>query len=257
LPGEPEEVSLHKLRSHGDAMNESSIIGITVSIDHGKTIRKNHDYLYVKKAYSEAVKRAGGQPILISPDLTPEAAAAICDAVVISGGDDIPPSLYGEQVKAEINQESSERIWWERHVLDLFVRSERPLLGVCYGMQLINVHFGGSLYQDIHAECEKALDHGGAGKTTFHKVAIDESSSLFPLFGAQTKVCSTHHQGIKKLAPGFRIAALSEDGIIESIERGNLLAVEWHPEADATGDAIYRLLVERAKQKKSQGPFIL
>lgn len=231
-------------------MKESPIIGITVSIDHGKTIRKNHDYLYVKKAYSEAVKKAGGQPILISPDLSPEATAEICDAVIISGGDDIPPNLYGEQAEAEINQESLERIEWERRVLDLFVQSESPLLGVCYGMQLINVHFGGSLYQDIHAEFEKALDHGGAGKTTFHAVAIAESSSLFPLFGSTATVCSTHHQAIRKLAPEFRIAALSEDGIIESIERGNMLAVEWHPESDTTGDSIYRLLVERAKQRK-------
>ncbi len=153
-------------------MNESPVIGITVSIDHGKIIRKNHDYLYVKKAYSETVKKAGGQPILISPDLTAEVAAEICDAIIISGGDDIPPSLYGEPVEAEINQESAERIRWERRVLDLFVQSESPLLGVCYGMQLINVHFGGSLYQDLHAGFENALDHGGLGKATSHRVTI-------------------------------------------------------------------------------------
>jgi putative glutamine amidotransferase len=229
-------------------MKESPIIGITVSIDHGKTIRKNHDYLYVKKAYSEAVKKAGGQPILISPDLTPEVAAEICDAVIISGGDDIPPDLYGEQVKAGINQESLERIGWERRMLDIFAQSESPLLGVCYGMQLINVHFGGSLYQDVGEEFGEALDHGGMGRVTSHAVTIDKSSSLFPLFGPTTTVCSTHHQAVKKLAPEFRIAASSEDGMIESIERGNMLAVEWHPEADATGDLIYRLLVDRAKR---------
>ncbi|MGA9770462.1 MAG: gamma-glutamyl-gamma-aminobutyrate hydrolase family protein [Blastocatellia bacterium] len=228
-------------------MKESPIIGITVSIDHGKIIRKNHDYLYVKKAYSEAVKSAGGQPILISPDLAPEIAAKICDALIISGGDDIPPGLYGEPVKAELNQESAERIRWERRVLDLFVQSESPILGICYGMQLINVHFGGSLYQDIDAEFGRALDHGGMGKATSHRVTISEDSWLFPLFGSQTTVCSTHHQAIKKLAPRFRIAAQSEDGIVEAIERGNTIAVEWHPEADATGDFVYRHLVERAK----------
>ncbi|HKS39391.1 MAG TPA: gamma-glutamyl-gamma-aminobutyrate hydrolase family protein [Blastocatellia bacterium] len=232
-------------------MNESPVIGITVSIDHGKIIRKNHDYLYVKKAYSEAVKKAGGQPILISPDLTAEVAAEICDAIIISGGDDIPPSLYGEPVESEINQESAERIHWERRVLDLFVQSEGPLLGVCYGMQLINVHFGGSLYQDIHTGFENALDHGGLGKATSHRVTIADDSWLFPLFGSQATVCSTHHQAIKKLAPRFRTAAVSEDGIIEAIECGNTWAIEWHPEADATGDLIYRLLVERAKQRNS------
>ena len=232
-------------------MKESPVIGITASIDHGKIIRKDHDYLYVKKAYAEAVKKAGGQPVLISPDLAAEVAAEICDAIIISGGDDIPPDLYGEPVEAEINQESPERIEWERQLLDLFVQSESPLLGVCYGMQLINVHFGGSLYQDIHAGFENALDHGGLGKATSHRVTIAEDSWLFPLFGHETTVCSTHHQGIKNLAPRFRIAAVSEDGIVEAIECGNMLAIEWHPEADATGDLIYRFLVERANQRKS------
>lgn len=227
-------------------MKESIIIGITVSIDHGKIIRKNHDYLYVKKAYAEAVRKAGGQPILISPDLTAEAAAEICDAIIISGGDDIPPRLYGEQVEAAINQESSERIDWERRLLDIFVRCDAPMLGVCYGMQLINVHFGGSLYQDIHAGLPNALDHGGQS----HAVSISEDSFLFPLFGSHAMVCSTHHQAVKTIAHGFRVAAVSEDGIVEAIECGNLMAVEWHPEADATGDSIYRLLVERAKRRK-------
>lgn len=231
-------------------MKDYPIIGITVSIDHGKKIRKNHDYLYVKKAYAEAVKKAGGQPILISPDLAAEVAAEICDAIIISGGDDIPPDLYGEPVKTGINQESAERINWERRVLDILVQSASPLLGVCYGMQLINVHFGGSLYQDIHAGLENALDHGGPGKATSHAVEIREDSSLFPLFGSQATVCSTHHQAIKTIAPRFRVAAVSKDGIVEAIECGNTLAVEWHPEADATGDLIYRLLVERAKQRK-------
>ncbi|HKP88063.1 MAG TPA: gamma-glutamyl-gamma-aminobutyrate hydrolase family protein [Blastocatellia bacterium] len=230
-------------------MREAPIIGITVSIDHGKKVRKGHDYLYVKRAYSEAVRKAGGQPILISADILAEVAARICDAVIISGGDDIPPSLYGEQALVEIDQESLERIEWERRLLDIFARADRPLLGVCYGMQLINVHFGGSLHQDIRADFKDALDHGGSGKTASHQVTISEASSLFPLFGRAATVCSTHHQAIKKLAPQFRIAAESEDGIVEAIERENTLAVEWHPEADDTGDAIYRLLVERARKK--------
>ena len=227
-------------------MKQGPIIGITVSIDHGKIIRKAHDYLYVKRAYSEAVKKAGGQPVLISPDILPEAAAEICGGIIISGGDDIPPGLYGEQALAEINQESLERIEWERHLLDILVGAGKPLLGVCYGMQLINVHFGGSLYQDIHSEFKNALEHGGLGKYASHAIMIAEDSSLFPLFGRATTVCSTHHQAIKKLAPGFRVAAESEDGIVEAIESNNTLAVEWHPEADQTGDSIYRLLVERA-----------
>src|SRR6185503_21176674 len=98
-------------------MKESPVIGITVSLDHGKKIRKGHDYLYVKRAYSEAVRKAGGQPILNSPDMTAEMAARICDGIIISGGDDIPPSLYGEQAFCAINQDSLERMSWSLRLL--------------------------------------------------------------------------------------------------------------------------------------------
>jgi putative glutamine amidotransferase len=226
------------------------IIGITVSLDQGERIRAGHDYLYVKRAYAQAVARAGGQPVLVSPDLMPAAVAEICDGLVISGGDDIPPELYGERAAAALRPESRERIDWERRLLDRFAQAAAPLLGVCYGMQLINVHFGGTLMQDIAAANPTALDHGGGGRATAHVVRITSGSFLGPLFGEAVTVCSTHHQASARLAPGFRVAATAADGVIEAIERDDLLGVEWHPEADATGDAIYGLLVERARQRK-------
>jgi putative glutamine amidotransferase len=228
-----------------------SVIGITVSLDHGERLRAGHDYLYVKRAYAEAVARAGGNPLLISPELAPQAAAEICDGLVISGGDDIPPALYGERATAAMRHESNERIEWERRLLDCFAETAAPLLGVCYGMQLINVHFGGTLVQDICATNPAALDHGGGGRATAHDIEITAGSFLAPLFGSTARVCSTHHQAVARLADGFRVAATSADGVIEAIERDQLLAVEWHPEADQTGEAIYRLLVERAQQRRA------
>ncbi len=229
-------------------MSETPVIGISVSLDHGRIIKRDHDYLYIKRAYSKAVSKAGGHPVLLTPDLAVEAVSRICNAVIISGGDDIAPELYGEQASSQINPESAERIEWERRLLDLFSGREKPVLGVCYGMQLINVHFGGSLYQDISDAFDNPLDHGGMGKATTHALRINQGSSLFPVLGSEATVCSTHHQAIKRVAPGFSVAATSEDEIIEAIERENILAVEWHPEADATGEQIYSLLVERAKR---------
>ena len=231
-------------------MVEAPVIGITVSLDHGKLIRPGHDYLYIKKAYAEAVSLAGGHPILISPDLAIEAVASLCDGIIISGGDDIPPELYGEQAEAVIFEESLERIGWERRVLDLCSRIAKPVFGVCYGMQLINVHFGGSLHQGVSSAGGCMLDHGGRGKVTHHGLKIKEGSFLFPLLGGETEVCSTHHQAVKSVAPNFNVAAVSEDGFVEAIERGSIIAVEWHPEADRTGEAIYSLFIERARQSK-------
>ena len=226
------------------------VIGITVSVDHGHLIRPGHDYLYIKRAYSQAVRNAGGNPVLITPDLAVEAVARLCDGIIISGGDDIPPELYGEQTESTIRAESFERIEWERRLIDLYSRIEKPVLGVCYGMQLINVHFGGSLHQDLTRSY--ALDHGGRGKLTHHSLKIKEGSFLFPLFGGEAEVCSTHCQGVNRLAPDFRVAALSEDGLIEAIERGSTIAVEWHPESDRTGESIYSLFIERAGENKNR-----
>ena len=103
--------------------------------------------------------------------------------------------------------------------------------------------------QDIHTANPSAFDHGGGGRATAHEIKTAAASFLRPLLGEAVMVCSTHHQALACVAPGFRVAATAADGIIEAIERDHLFAVEWHPEADQTGAAIYRLLVERAARR--------
>jgi putative glutamine amidotransferase len=230
-------------------MHKSPIIGITVSLDHGQKIRAGHDYLYIRRAYSQAVQRAGGVPILLSPEIAPQAVIEICDAIVISGGDDIPPEWYGEPLSEAISLESLERLEWERRLLDLFVQTEKPMLGVCYGMQLMNVHFGGSLHQDIYAVNKEALDHGSSGKSAWHEIQILDDSLLFSALGAKALVASRHHQAVNRVAPNFKVVARAQDSIIEAIESQNLLGVEWHPEADQTGEAIYSWLVKKAQHQ--------
>lgn len=223
-------------------------IGITVGLDNGHGIRQGVEYLYVKRAYARMVAKMQGNPILISPDLSAAVVGKICNGIIISGGEDLPSQLYGEPHAKHIDLECDERITWERELLAIFSQNGKPVLGVCYGMQLMNVHFGGSLYQHI-PDAFRVHTHLGYLETGAHRIAISSGSFLYPLLGPTAVVSSAHHQGIEQVASQFTVAAESEDGLVEAIQSENLLGIEWHPELDATGEAIYSEVIRRASMK--------
>jgi putative glutamine amidotransferase len=223
-------------------------IGITVSIDAAGRLRPDTELLYVRRSYAQAVRAAGGVPLLIPPEADPADVVSLCDALVLSGGADLPASLAagGAQVA---NAERDERVAWDRRLLDAARAARRPLLGVCYGMQLLNLHRGGTLVTDIAARVPAALDHGGGGRATAHDVVFAQGSTLHGVLGPSARVSSRHHQAIDRVAPGLRVVASAPDGVVEAVEPEDdepLLGVEWHPEADATGARVYGWLVRRA-----------
>jgi len=219
-----------------------------MSIDHGEKLRKGIEYVYVKRTYARAVRQAGGRPFFICPDLSPEHAVDIFDGIIIPGGDDVPPILYTETQSPATREESWERVEWDRTLIELSERLMKPVLGICYGMQLINVHYGGTLYQELSQANRKGFDHGGNGRVTSHEILIPQGSFLYARLGPKARVSSAHHQAVKALAPGFRISASSEDGIIEGIESDHVFGVEWHPESDETGHSVYSFFIAKVNE---------
>lgn len=151
----------------------------------------------------------------------------ICDALLVTGSAiDINPKYYGEETLKEtkISEYYDKQEELDFAFIKAFHKAKKPILGICAGVQSINVCFGGSLYQDIP-------NHSIKGDVKMHKINIENGSFLDRCYNKeQIEVNSFHHQAIKRLAENFRVTAKSQDGIIEAIEYENILGVQWHPE---------------------------
>lgn len=178
------------------------------------------------------------------------------DGIFLTGGVDVDPSCYGEEKHPQCGRTDLDRDAVEIQFIRWALEDQKPLLAVCRGFQVLNVAFGGTLFQDIGDQYPNALKHDyfpqpdGKPPRDFlsHHVRVDPESKLGKLLGAEAApVNSMHHQGIKELAPGLVANAWAPDGLIEGIEGTNgrfLMAVQWHPEEMTQSDAGMRRLFE-------------
>lgn len=212
------------------------VIGIAIA----NRVRPKKVYSVINDDYIKSVQKAGGIPILIPFSDNIENIKEYInkiDGIIFSGGEDISPLNYNEDPIKEVECIIEERDRFELELFKEVYEKQIPILGICRGLQIINIALGGSLYQDIYTQIPDCLGHSPKHtlrSNLYHSVKIEKDSKLFDIFKTQDlKVNSFHHQSVKKLGKDLRISAISSDGIVEGIESTNeqfLVAVQWHPE---------------------------
>ncbi len=235
------------------------LIGITT---YRKADARNYAQIGGAEAYVQAVARAGGLPVLVPLGLAAAELRSLVerlDGVLFTGGGDIAPERYGVQTDFELMSVDPDRDRVELELFEFALRSKTPFLGVCRGLQVINVALGGRLYVDIAAELPEALPHrfypDWPREHLAHPVAVKEGSLLSQVLGvAEAQVNSLHHQGVRELGAGLVVTAQAPDGMIEALEVPDHpfgLAVQWHPENLQADPAMRRLFQSLVKAAQS------
>lgn len=231
--------------------SDKPVIGITLCLDRDGLIRKGIDYSFIRSEYGEQVKAAGGLPIFLDYTIDPEAAAELCDGIIISGGEDIDPALYGQPHAKVRVTEPLMRSLWDRQLIDACDKQGIRILGVCYGAQILNVHYGGTLYQEITEQMDNVLHHGSTTQAAMREVTFETEFCGYKV-GQTVEVACRHHQAIKDLAPGMNVAGKSSDGVIEAVAGYGHIGIQWHPEADGTAGNIYSSFISSVRDKNTQ-----
>lgn len=232
-----------------------NLIAVTMAYNPAESdnIMPGVEYSYIRREYGRAVKQAGGEPLFVDASADPKVIASLVDGVIISGGEDIEPDFYGETDTHCGVKEPRQRTEWERRLIEACDTYEVPILGICYGSQLLNVHYGGTLYQDIARQRGSDLDHGTSAQSAIHNVTFDE-----PILGYRKSQVmpstARHHQAVRDLAPGFEAVAYADDGVIEAIKGHGHFGIQWHPESDATAAMIYANFVAHCRSVRRRQP---
>ncbi len=241
------------------------IIGISTGGRREEYIKSRHydSFFSTPAPYVDAVRRAGGIPILLPPgekewrQLLP-----LLGGVIVTGGTDIDPAEYdGDRWNPHLLRADQERDLSELSLVrHLMGERSKPLLCICRGLQVLNVAAGGTLYEHIPDIRDEDIHRNGAGLWAMQEVQVVADSLIADVMGVTAlRTSSGHHQAVKQVGEGLRVVAVATDGIIEALEMTQhpwLIAVQWHPEVtadrDATQQALFDALVAKAGERQRE-----
>ena len=239
-------------------MKMKPIIGITTDVE------KNDKHV-LKNTYVKAVIRAGGLPIILPVGAEEDVKqfAGLIDGLLLTGGGDIDPTIFGEEPHARLGDVEPARDAVELDLFKEVLALNKPILGVCRGLQVINIALGGNMYQDLNAQKEGDLLQHIQKAPNFHGshyVQVEPDSLLASITKEnQIKVNSFHHQAVKDVPKPLRISGVASDGVIEAIEstaHNFVLGVQWHPEAlaqkeDAVSLQIFDTFIQKCAESRA------
>ncbi len=209
------------------------IVAIPLGLDAAGRWRPGRRYHYLDVAYAEAVREAGALPVHVSREAPAEEIAARSDGLLVPGGDDLRPDRpYPPEVR--FTPVPPEQLAFDAALLTAALARDLPVLGICYGMQLLVRHHGGRLLYDIAHDRPASRPHQLDAADARHELEIEPGSRLAAALGRERcRVNSRHHQGVAEPGAGLRVSGRAEDGTIEAVEAdsGFVLGVQWHPES--------------------------
>lgn len=234
--------------------SEPPVVGLTTYLERSRQGVWDVRAAFLPQQYFQAVTACGAAAVLLPPQRTPESAADAVldglDGLILTGGVDVQPELYGAARHPETDAARTDRDAWELALLRGAVRRGIPVFGICRGLQLINVAYGGTLHQHLPEALGTQRYRVGGGVFAANTVHIDDGTRLAGILGAGAfDVHSYHHQGLDRIGDALTVTARTDDGLVQAVElpgEDYLVAVQWHPEEDPDDLRLFEGLVTAA-----------